>query len=69
MEKFTLDEFKEYISKKREKKRDFVDFKNGKMTIHKENLNKYLEQYMCHDENDLHDTLYRSFGVWLNIID
>lgn len=63
----SLDEFKNYI--KETSKKDDVDIKNGRMTIHRCNISKYLEKYMCRNEEDLDNTLYRSYGVWLNIVD
>lgn len=70
MEKtFTLESFKDFVQSKRIKTKDRIDFKNGTMTIHKSNIDKYLEKYMCKNESDLFDTLYGSFGVWVKIID
>lgn len=68
MAKFTLDAFKNYILEQR-KNDDVVDIRNGRMQIHKSNINKYLEEYMCKNEDDLSDTLYYRLGVWLKIID
>lgn len=66
---FTLESFKDYVKSERSKTKDDIDVKNGRMTIHKSNINKYLEKYMCKNENDLFDTLYNSFGIWMKIID
>lgn len=66
---FTLESFKDYVKSERSKTKDDIDVKNGKMTIHKSNVNKYLEKYMCKNEDDLFDTLYNSFGIWTKIID
>lgn len=66
---FTLESFKDFVKSEHSKKKDDIDIKNGKMTIHKSNINKYLEKYMCKNENDLFDTLYGSFGIWMKIID
>ena len=30
---------------------------NGTMVIHRQNISKYLERYMCKDEDDLQDTM------------
>ena len=48
---------------------DIIDIPNGRMTIHRANLNKYLEKYICKNEDDLSDTLYYQHGVYLTIID
>ena len=65
----SLDEFKNLVSTNNPFKTDVIDMEHGKMTIHRCNVTKYLEKYMCQNEDDLDNTLYRSFGVWLNIID
>ncbi len=70
----TLEEFKT-LAKEREFKdritspNDIIDLDNGTMIIHRANLNKYLEKYICKDEDDLSDTLYYSRGIYLTIID
>lgn len=70
----TLEEFKA-LAKEREFKdritnqNDIIDLDNGTMIIHRGNINKYMEQYMCKDEDDLSDTLYYSYGIYLTIID
>ena len=70
MEKtFTLEAFKDFVQSERLKTKDDIDIRNGRMTIHKSNINKYLEKYMCKNEDDLFDTLYMSFGIWVKIID
>ena len=69
MNKYTLDEFKNFIKKERNSFKDVIDIKNGNMVIHKSNIDKYLEKYMCKNEDDLCDTLYYSMGVWVKIID
>lgn len=48
---------------------DIIDIPNGRMIIHRANLNKYLEKYICKNEDDLSDTLYYQHGVYLTIID
>lgn len=68
MASFTLDSFKAFIIERR-KNDDVVDIQNGNMVIHKSNINKYLEQYMCKNEDDLKDTLYYRMGVWLKIVE
>ena len=70
MEKtFTLESFKDFVQSERLKTKDDIDIRNGRMIIHKSNINKYLEKYMCKNEDDLFDTLYMSFGIWIKIID
>lgn len=46
---------------------DTIDFDNGTMTIQKRNLNKYLEKYACKDEDDLKDTLWYNYGIFVRI--
>lgn len=48
---------------------DIIDMDNGSMIIHRSNLNKYLERYMCKDEDDLKDTLWYNQGVYVKILD
>lgn len=60
----TNDDFKKEIISKN----DVVDIDNGTMMIYSENLNKYLEQYSCKDANDLIDTLWYSYGVFVKVI-
>ena len=66
MVKLNFEDFKSYAKKEL---LDQIDIKNGQMTIHKSNINKYLEKYMCKNEDDLSDTLYYNLGVWVKIID
>lgn len=66
MVKLNFEDFKSYAKKEL---LDQIDIKNGHMTIHKSNINKYLEKYMCKNEDDLSDTLYYNLGVWVKIID
>jgi hypothetical protein len=70
----TLEEFKTLAKDKEFKEKittpnDIIDLDNGTMIIHRANLNKYLEKYICKDEDDLSDTLYYSYGIYLTIID
>lgn len=71
----TLDDFKEKVSSDamfRDKvsgESDVIDMDNGSMVIHRKNINKYLEKYICKSENDLEDTLWYSYGVFVKIID
>ena len=48
---------------------DIVDMDNGTMVIHRQNINKYLERYMCKDEDDLQDTMWYNYGVFVKVID
>lgn len=48
---------------------DIIDFDNGSMLIYRCNLNKYLERYMCKDEDDLKDTMWYNYGVYVKILD
>lgn len=65
----SLDEFKNLVKNNNPLKIDTIDMENGKMTIHKCNINKYLEKYACRDEEDLSDTLWYSYGCLINVID
>lgn len=47
---------------------DVVDFENGTLIVNRNNLTKYLERYSCKDEDDLSDTLWYSYGVFLKIV-
>ena len=48
---------------------DIIDFDNGTMIVYKQNLNKYFEQYMCKTEDELSDTLWFNYGIFLKIVD
>ena len=48
---------------------DIVDLDNGTMVIHRQNINKYLERYMCKDEDDLQDTMWYNYGVFVKVIE
>ena len=71
----TLDEFKylmatdKWLKDEVVKATDIIDMDNGSMIIHRSNLNKYLERYMCKDEDDLKDTLWFNNGVYVKVID
>ena len=49
-------------------KYDIVDFDNGTAVIYSENISKYLEKYACKDAEDLCDTLWESYGVYVRIV-
>jgi hypothetical protein len=68
----TLEEFKtnaNEIKKRVGKRDDIVDIHNGTMIIHIENINKYLEKYCCKNAEDLSDTLYYHYGIFLKIVE
>lgn len=73
--KMSLDDFKNKVlsdstfADKFTNKSDIVDLDNGSMTIHRSNINKYLEKYMCKSEEDLTDTLWYSYGVFVRVVD
>lgn len=66
---YSIDEFKELMVKKNPFKLDDIDFENGRMTIHRCNIDKYLEKYACKDEFDLSDTMWHSFGCFVKVVD
>jgi hypothetical protein len=73
-QKFSLDGFKEALRTDIDLKSslagtsDTFDFDNGNAIIHRENINRYLEKYMCKSEQDLEDTLWYSYGVYVKIV-
>ena len=48
---------------------DIIDLDNGSMVIHRRNINKYLERYMCKNEDDLKDTLWYNQGIFVKVLD
>lgn len=64
-----IEEFKNFVKKENPFKLDSIDMEHGKMTIHRCNINKYLEQYACKDEEDLNDTLWYSYGCLVTVIE
>ena len=48
---------------------DIIDMDNGSMVIHKRNISKYLERYMCKDEDDLQDTMWYHYGVFVKVVE
>ena len=70
----SLDAFKSMISSNNEfknsliSKNDIIDWDNGTMVIYSENINKYLEKYACKNAEDLVDTLWYSYGMFVKII-
>lgn len=71
----TFDAFKTLVNNDSEfkskitNKSDVINIDEGSMLIHRENVDKYLERYMCKDENDLEDTLWFSYGIYVKIVD
>ncbi len=71
---FTLDSFKEMVNTNKDfkneitHKKDFIDLDNGVMRIHHENINEYLEKYLCKDAEDLEDTLWYNYGIFCQVI-
>lgn len=65
----SLDEFKNLVKNNNPFKVDTIDMENGRMTIYKCNVNKYLEKYACRNEEDLSDTMWYSYGCLVNIIE
>ena len=70
----TLDAFKSMVSSSNEFKNsligtnDIIDCDNGTMMIYSENINKYLEKYACKNAEDLVDTLWYSYGIFVKIV-
>ena len=72
--KFSLESFKEAISVDDNLKQslsnevDVFDEGNGVAIIHKNNISKYLEKYLCKNQEDLEDYLYYHKGIFLKVI-
>ena len=73
--KMTLEGFKNLLANDKDfvdnlvSSSDIIDVEGGNMIIHRSNINKYLEQYMCKSEEDLSDTLWYSYGMFVKVID
>ena len=71
----TFDTFKDLVSndasfrKEITRNSDIIDMDNGTMIIHRQNINKYLERYMCQDEDDLQDTMCYNYAVFVKVIE
>lgn len=71
----TFDTFKDLVSndasfrKEITRNSDIIDMDNGTMIIHRQNINKYLERYMCKDEDDLKDTMWYNYGVFVKVVE
>lgn len=59
----------EQCKQKKLKRDDVKDPENGTWIIYSENLNKYLERYACKDVNELSDTLWFSYGIFVTVVD
>ena len=71
---FSLDSFKEALSVDVDFKSslagesDVFDEENGVAVVHENNISKYLEKYMCKDQEELSDFLYYHHGIFLKIV-
>lgn len=64
----SFEELKETLNVDKELLQDTFDPDNGIAVIHKKNLNKYLEEFMCKNEEDLSNFLYYRKGIFLKVI-
>lgn len=64
----SFEELKETLNVDKELFQDTFDPDNGIAVIHKKNLNKYLEEFMCKNEEDLSNFLYYRKGIFLKVI-
>lgn len=74
MQILNLESFKEMVNtnpsfKEKLADSDVISFDNGTMIIKRKNLNKYLEKYACKDEDDLGETMWYSYGMFVKVID
>jgi len=71
--KYTLDAFKTALNNDEGLKRRLLDrndvIEDSRYVIHRCNISKYLEKYLCKDEDDLSDTLYYHYGIFLVVVD
>ena len=81
---FTLDSFKTAVKTNQEFKeriindayrnvdkpfcQDIFDYDNGVAIIQERNLTKYLEKYMCKNQDELSDYLYYNKGIFLKVV-
>ena len=70
----TLDGFKELVKtdddfKQKLVRHDILDRETGLGIIYRENLMKEMERFMCKDEEDLSNTLYNAYGIFVRIVD
>lgn len=47
---------------------DIIDFDNGTMIIHRNNIGKYLIEYMCDSEDELKDSMWINYGIYVSVI-
>lgn len=75
MKSLTLDAFKALVKSDNSFKEkitntsDVIDLDNGSMTIHKDNINRYLEKYACKSQEDLENTLWFSYGIFVRVVE
>ena len=75
MKTFSFDSFKEAVKSDKSftdsliGASDCIDYDNGSAIIHRRNLNKYLEKYLCKDEDDLSNTLWYNYGIFVHVVD
>ena len=70
---FSLEAFKEAIANDKVKvlidtEKDSFSPEDGVAIIYRKNLNKYLEKFMCKNEEELSDFLYYKKGIFLKVI-
>ena len=74
MKTFSLESFKDAINVDKALKDKIVgdidtfDEENGIAVVHQGNLSKYLEKFMCKDQDELSDYLYYYKGIFLKVI-
>lgn len=49
-------------------KNDTIDFDNGTMIVHRDNIKAYLNEYQCHSENEFEDSMWLNYGIFVNVI-
>ena len=75
MKTFSLDSFKDAVKNNENfistitGKSDTIDYDNGSAIIHRCNLSKYLEKYLCKDEDDLSNTMWYNYGIFIHVVD
>lgn len=75
MKSFSLEGFKNLLKKddsfkdRLTDRSDIVDTDNGSMLIYSEHLDKWLEKYSCKDIEDLQDTLWFNYGIFVKVLD
>lgn len=75
MKTFSLDSFRDAVKNNENfistitGKSDTIDYDNGSAIIHRCNLSKYLEKYLCKDEDDLSNTMWYNYGIFIHVVD